>query len=422
MNSNETHLVTYQNYVDTDELSELKITKTVSGSNTNTNFDIKVKLGDVYIPVGTKYYVGSEEREVSTEGVISIKNGETAVIGKGILAGTEYEIYELNDSGEYIPTYSGSVVKKDTSTNSGEVICTESGVTGVMPLCSTLNVQITNVKYNKYIEIPIKKVLIGDTTASFNILVQKVEYDSIKNEYTETDNYRNGTSIEEYELNSDNYYEGNSNLYISFNTNDVYVGDNYFYYKIYEEKKSSKYQYDKSYYIVEVKVSKTRSEGNRYSLIVSWTKVIKYDANGNVIDEKDSTSGYEIEFTNYQYTSAIISKVVKGGESSKKFPFEVEILLDDEKLTILNSKYETGEDGTISFELTNNESMTIDNIPFGASVTVKETEYDGFIPYYQTNTDYYTWKADDTVEVKTSGTTQVINFCNFVSYELPKTG
>lgn len=93
----ETNGVVFRNKVDVAALGDLKITKHAEYGSRFTDDDLfamHVTLGDHPIAVGTPYTVGDSNRNVTYEGIIPLKIGETALIS-GILSGTEYEVKEI---------------------------------------------------------------------------------------------------------------------------------------------------------------------------------------------------------------------------------------------------------------------------------------------------------------------------------------
>lgn len=114
----------FVNNVEISKLGSLSVTKKVAASKDEwqSAFAFEIMLDGTPLPVGTKYMVGSEERTVETEGVITLAPEETAVIDN-ILAGSRYTVketaasaagYDVSYSAE--PEGNGGVMTEDGQT------------------------------------------------------------------------------------------------------------------------------------------------------------------------------------------------------------------------------------------------------------------------------------------------------------------
>lgn len=133
LTAEQTQTVTYRNKVDTSRLGILKITKEAAQGTVIPDdqiFQIQVKLGGQNLPIGTEYLLDGEEKTVLEPGILELSPGQTAVLAKGILSGTSYEVRELGDG--LMPLYSGGTV------------CTEEGAFGEFPLDATVHITVTN--------------------------------------------------------------------------------------------------------------------------------------------------------------------------------------------------------------------------------------------------------------------------------------
>lgn len=133
LTAEQTQTVTYRNKVDTAQLGKLMITKEAAPGTEfqeGAIFQIQVKLGGSPLPMGTEYTVGDQTRAVTSEGILTLSPGETALLSNGILSGTAYEVTELG--AELPPLYSG-----------GDV-CTPEGASGAVSLGSTVHITVTN--------------------------------------------------------------------------------------------------------------------------------------------------------------------------------------------------------------------------------------------------------------------------------------
>ena len=173
----------------------LKITKVVAkGSNaswSSEEFRIQVTLNGKLLSVGTTYTVGSVTKTVTTDGIIVLKAGETAVIS-GITAGSAYSVTEVRDpKGRYQASYSGSI------TNSGTASATALSITGTLPEGSVGDITVTNRNRGSHVVvidfgIPVDiTVLDDDFKALSGTLAGVGSVSSIPSTYATTDVYGN---------------------------------------------------------------------------------------------------------------------------------------------------------------------------------------------------------------------------------------
>lgn len=98
----------FVNNVEINKLGSLALTKKLAAGKDkwSDRFEFEVTLDETPLPVGTKYTVGSEERTVEREGIITLAPEETAVIDH-ILAGSRYTVKEAQASADgYDVSYS----------------------------------------------------------------------------------------------------------------------------------------------------------------------------------------------------------------------------------------------------------------------------------------------------------------------------
>lgn len=127
-----------------------------------------------------------------------------------------------------------------------------------------------------------------------------------------------------------------------------------------------------------------------------------------------------------------IGKVVKNITTNKSFDFEINANYKDEKLNgtyqvirntngkITNEKI-TFVDGTTTFKLKHNESITIKDLPFKIDFNIKELNYDGFSVKYQIN-DGDIKKFNDNKIKSSLEDDMKIKFINYSGYVMPETG
>ena len=127
-----------------------------------------------------------------------------------------------------------------------------------------------------------------------------------------------------------------------------------------------------------------------------------------------------------------IGKVVKNITTNKSFDFEINANYKDEKLNgtyqvirNTNGKIANEEitfvDGTTTFKLKHNESITIKDLPFKIDFNIKELNYDGFSVKYQIN-DGNIKKFNDNKIKSSLEDDMKIKFINYSGYVMPETG
>ena len=376
---NNSAVVNYNNQINVDQLSILKITKKVSAGSEDPGddpFPIQVKLDGVLLPVGTQYTVGSETKTVETAGIINLKAGETAVLVKGIVSGTKYEISEQSVTG-WNPAYSGTVsYKEDGEEKTTSLTVQDGAITGQFPLNSTVSAIVTNSSYDFSCEVPISKTLVGnpeDENVTFNFEVIQG-----------SDSYP-GESITV--TNSD---KTPGSIVIGFKSTDA---DRDYTFQIKETAVSGdSIIYDGSVYDVTITVS-TDASGQKTAEVTSITK------GGTTYDSAD--------FVNYKTVDLSVAKYIFGnmGDQSKKFPFTVSWELGDMS-------------DTETFELAHGQTDTVVMIPYGAKVTVTETDNGGYskteVKYGSDEKNALTYTIDS---LTVSGTTVEFTNTHNVSIE-----
>lgn len=156
-------LVSYENKIDTEKLSKLLISKTVSGAAPleARTYTFNVKLGGVDLPVGTTYTIGDVPHTVQTAGTIPLKAGETAEIK--LLAGTTYQVTEVIPEGA---DYAAGYLVNGVASESAAGTVTEVG--------STIRIVVDN----QYASAPVilKKLVSntdsGETDGSFTFQLE----------------------------------------------------------------------------------------------------------------------------------------------------------------------------------------------------------------------------------------------------------
>ena len=393
LSAEQTQAVTFRNRVDTSKLGTLQVTKLAApGAQipADAGFSVQVKLGGELLPVGTLYDVNGTSKTVETAGILLLRVDETAVLEQGILSGTAYEITELNTAeGGFRASYAGTVQP------SGDLECTDCGVTGTFPLAGTVHVTVTNADYDFAVQIPVSKtVLDHQHTDTFAFEVEAVE--------PIDGGWQTAETLPELLLTVTGTQAANGLITIGYPIGT----EGTFYYKISEQPGTGSYIYDSSFFIVEV----TAADGS-----AAVTKLLK-----NGAEAVDSVS-----FVNRVTTSLTVTKTITGGTGSVKFPFTATVTLDG--APFLLPQPETGAAYTvsgnvISFSLGHGDSITIPHIPLGAVVTVEEQEHEGFTVSTQIEGVDTGAVPGSGREIAFSGSAMTVHVTNQTSFRLPDTG
>lgn len=412
---NYTQIVTVYNDVVEEELDTLTITKEVpegSGIGSGESFDIRVSVGNdsnslKLLPEGTEYVVTSstnagDTRTVGNDGIIRLQVGEKATI-KGFLADTYWEIQELlTNNQEYSPSY--RYIYSDEYGNASESQNGNAWYFGEN--VSTIDFTVTNYPTNVNVDIGIKKVMNNHYSSQlFNFVLEQGSWDA-ENQLWEG----NGT-IEEIPFNVG--YSGES---MQTKLNFQSTGENAtYYYKLSERKGDADFIYDDTYYIIEVQLT---SSGSVAQIGRVWK-------DGTELYEPENTN--EFLFENYKAIPLTVHKDVVGPDGI--FTFEMEILFGNPKSPFTNmpqsDDYTIIADGTIRFQLSDKESITI-MLPRSAEIIVRETDGEGYTTVSQVhhNGSFFQngngivaqeWYLEHPTDI------YFTNEANF-TYELPATG
>lgn len=393
LSAEQTQVVTFRNRVDTEKLGTLMITKLAAAGTeipADALFQLQVTLGDSLLAAGTPYTAGGETRTVEERGIILLRAGETAQLEQGILSGTTYEIVELNaDENGYRPTYSGTVQPE------GTVESTENGASGVFPLGATVHVTVTNADYDFAVRIPVsKQVLDIQKRDTFSILAEQVVLeDGVWNVIESA----GGTRIT---VDSAQQVTGYITIGYQAGTEGI------FYYRVREQGGSGDYIYDTSAFLVEVTVSSGAATLGRI-----W--------------KPDGTDVDAIKFINRATTRLTVTKTVTGGTGAVKFPFTVAVLLDGEPFQMqqpaAGAAY-SADGNLLTFSLGHGDAITIPQIPIGATVTVTELNYDGFIVSSMIAGIDDSQETGNQREIRFGNSPVTVHVTNQTSFRLPDTG
>ena len=136
---------------------------------------------------------------------------------------------------------------------------------------------------------------------------------------------------------------------------------------------------------------------------------------------------------NYKTKDLTISKTVKGDNSKRSFTFIIEATYKDEKLegkykaTRINGNKTTNEEvefigGKITIKLKDNESFTIEKLPYLINFKITEKDNKGFIVKYKVNDEETIIYNEKDIKSRSLDTNTTVKFTNISSYELPATG
>lgn len=398
LQADDTRQVIYRNVVDTTRLGTLTITKRAAEGadlDTSMGFRIRVKLDGRLLPAGTAYTLtaadGTETlKTVEEDGIIVLRVDETASIVRGILAGTAYEVTEPDAGTGFFASYAGTV------TADGTVNVSASGVTGTFPVGGTAQIAITNSDYRYAVRIPIsKQALHNDIEETFFFEVASAMPDG--------DGWTVGEQLEQTGIRVTDDTVKTGEFFLTFR--DVEPGTYWF--RVSELAGEGDFLYDDTFYIVGVTVADGEA---------AVTQVLQ---NGTDAME---TSGI-LSFVNRKLTQISVSKTVTGvtPPANLRFGFTASVTNPDGSVFIPAAAegYTVAEDGTISFELADRETLTISGIPIGAVVTVTETLRPGYAPSWAVNGSAPTEGTTAAVEAAAADT---IAFYNYCAYLLPETG
>lgn len=174
------------------------------------------------------------------------------------------------------------------------------------------------------------------------------------------------------------------------------------------------------YKLIETVTDEYHELANSYNVEVSYGKVSTNITNNTIIN-------------NYKSNDLTIKKIVNGVSTTKAFNFTIEASYKDAPLTgtyeitkNYNSKDTTEQivftDGKASFTLKHNETATIKNIPYKTSITIKESNNDGFVVKYQINDGDYIKYDVNSLNSELLNDDMKVTFINSSGYVMPATG
>lgn len=388
---------------------------------------------------GVKHYY---HEVTSDDGTIKLKQNQRAVF-EGILAGTHFKITEVLKSGQnFAATYEGEILDVDNSNNGTTTVYYDaSGVYGSFALdgADVLATVTNDVSLTK-VTLPIKKTVsnwFGTDSFEFDTKrITKIAFPGGIPSFGEEDLEDVANPNVTIKGVEDKTSVGETEVVFNFKLDDVEgitTGSKQFYYRVTEKEDNNKsFIYDKSVYVVEVTLKQngdewtgdvTRvwedSDGDGplgYSLV---------DGNG---EEAGTPAPESVDFENYRYTSMSVQKFVSGVVTDDSFTFEATVYADfiggedgytegnhlpfDLRLIPQNTADGSGltikgENHNIAeFSITHGKTQII-HVPYGASITVKETGGTGYITTYRVGSGGLT-QGNETGEFTADGEIHVV--------------
>lgn len=406
-----------QNHVDISKLGKLSISKVLEGTDMDKTFDMEITLDGVKLPVGTKYILDGVEKEVATEGIITLAPGQVAVI-PNIISGTKFTVRETN-GGDYTVSYTASGYLETDE----DEFTTNGSISGVVRTDSTVAVTVTNAEQGTSVEIPVTKRFsangLADASHSYTFTLEQVT-DSTGSTLVES-----GTTLAqnaEFTGNSDSF-----DFVLTYYKHKLETIPQTFYYKITETTVDSDALANSQVFVAEVKVEDNGSGGIKASLVAMHNSA--------------TTSA---DFVNTLAGSLTLEKIVDGGteaQTNGSFSFTITPALGSSGLDALPTSYpatfcqqdKTVENTTVYLDgngqiklsgFKHGEKAVIYGLPIGTTWTIEEAAAEGFTVKTEVSVnDGAPIAGTGTVTTGsvTSGMTEV-RYTNQQTYVLPETG
>lgn len=405
----------FTNDVDESKLAEMNISKVVTEYDgviaAGKTFDIQVKLDGEALAVGTKYTVGTETRLVTTEGIITIKAGETAVIS-GILAGTEFAVQETSGSAKgYTVTYTDS---------GGYTITIKDGAaTGVIKTSANVQLVVTNTEKGATVVIPGTKALTAYDGAEHSFTFELTEVTDQTGAYVKEGGLSGYTATATVQDGA-----GSFEFSIAYGQVDMEALPAKFYYCVTEQGNADSLA-NTTLYVVEVTVSET-AEGIAAEITKMWK-------DGTETDERSA------DFINTLAGLLTLSKTVSGGSTDAEFSFTITLApgtscaaLPTSYPAIFYQQDGTEEETTVTLNGSNQivlsgfkhgERAVIQGIPYGVTWTIEETNSDGYkVTTNVTAEGNATSGSGSMVSGSIVTGDTAVAYTNTMGYRLPETG
>ena len=410
------------NDVDPKQYGKLEITKTldkdldeeVTESLKQKNFNFYVTIDGKALPVGTEYTVGLSTKKVITEGIVTIKAGEKAIISN-LLGGSTYNVKEQSSSTSgFLITYYIEGNKQTTEYAEGKI-----------ELSKNVTIRVNNQEQGAYIKIPVEKTTENADGVKYTYSFSLVEIDGSTS---------NLITTKDIKVNEDGYGKNDELFKIWYSQPEYENEKTIKHYQIIEVKRTTLNdtvknedpytKYDTSVYDIEVTIK--NKDGEPFKVTYEVTK------------NDEEIENDEIVFNNERLASLTLNKNVisKNPNSEKAFEFEIKSSdVEDGTYKTNTSETVTFKDGLATIDLTHQESLTIYGLPYGSTYEVSETNSHGFVTTYQINSDNKqegTTATDITLDKKQVEITENnpfgisydthVSFTNEKGYILPDTG
>ena len=294
------------------------------------------------------------------------------------------------DESAYSATYSGEVTAGGTVNVSGN------GALGTLPGNGTADVTVTNTKYPFSVSFPVSKTVPDYTgTASFDFTVEQVAHGT----WTHIAD-QNGVTLT---VTDSATAQATASIAFAAGTTGT------FYYKVSETNAGGNFDYDETFYIVEV---------TAYGTHAAVTNVYR---NGT-----ESVDASDIAFFNTPTAQLTVSKSVSAPTTAGTFSFTATVTKDGQAVPLPQPPQDAGytvDGNVITFTLQNNQSVCISDLPYGAVVTVQENlQGNVHMPYYRVEGENTDFVYGDFADLTVDSDSESIYFLNKAYYELPATG
>lgn len=391
----------FNNQIAFSKLGSLEISKVLETYPQDfeaRQFQFYVTLDGSPLPVGTEYLLDGTAMKVTEAGTIIIPAGSTAVIPK-IIAGTVFTVEENAASAAgYTVTYTGASVVNGKAA-------------GTVGVDQTVQVTVTNSENGASLAIPIEKLLSKSDGVERIFRFQLEQVTDLTGETLAE------TGITQtLDLPVTDSASGAFDLYYAEAALDSLPA--VFYYRI-TENPADGVICDDSIYVVEVTVAKDPNG----QLQATATNL-----------RNNGTEADGIRFTNTLTGSLSLFKTVVGMASTECYEFSISLSPGDSGLDSLPEQFQvilnhadqepetvpiSFNSGTLTLTMTQDESLTVLGIPYGAQWSITENSTGAFIVSHKVNGAF----VDGAAASGSIGTGETqVEFINTSTYQLPDTG